>query len=148
VRLIPRPNPLKTFSGWSCTFGVAAVLALTGIARSELRSGHAPPRDAAPAPAVPAPEAPLRVTVSADGSVSVADEGRPVGLEDLPAHLAKAGGRPVELSVDPRAPAATVDAFLNRLRDAGASRCTLLVDRAALSEESTKAPEQTSPRSK
>ena len=76
----------------------------------------------------------MQVAVSADGSFTMMSNGKTVSLEDMTRQLASTGAaRMVEITVDPRASGAAVDAMLNRLRDAGVSRCTLVVDPAAAS---------------
>jgi hypothetical protein len=137
-------NRIKMFEGWPVTLGLAALLALTGVARWKLGFGQQPPRVAAPAPPSEALELPVRVAVSSDGSITVASEGKTVSLEDVAREIRASGAkRRVELSVDPNARGAIVDALLNGLREVGASQCTLLVDLAAAranSPESSREP--------
>ncbi len=88
-------------------------------------------------------ELPVRVAISSDGAITVGGDGKRAALEDVPGAVRGSGTkRRVELTIDPGARGATVDALLSRLRDAGVARCTLLVDLTAASasgRESSKA---------
>jgi biopolymer transport protein ExbD len=132
VRLIPSPHPACNAAPWSATLGLAALLAFTATAWWRLgvaaAGGDAPAAAPVTDASTPAPP-PLRLTVAADGSVSIA--GAAVKPEELASRVKPpAGATPtaLELAVDPRAPGAAVDDLLTRLRDAGVSRCTLVVD--------------------
>jgi biopolymer transport protein ExbD len=128
----PQPDSVNTFQGWPVTMGLAVLLALTGAARWKLGALQEPPR--ASAPVLPGQDAGrfVRVAVASDGSITVASDGKNITLDDLTLELrAPAKKTSVELSVDPRARGAAVDALLNRLRDSGVSQCTLLVDLAS-----------------
>jgi biopolymer transport protein ExbD len=134
LRLIPRPNPLKTCAGWPATLGLSILLVLTGVARWQIRALGYPPRAAVPAALRQTTGNPVQVAISADGSITAKSHGNTVALEELTRQLAGPGtNQMVEITVDPRARGAAVDALLNRLREAGQSRCTLLVDLASAS---------------
>jgi biopolymer transport protein ExbD len=125
--------PKRRNAGWLATAGLSVLLLLTAVARWQIRAGHFPPPAAPPATAPQqSPISAQAIIVSADGSIAAKSDGNTVKLEDMTHQLAAAGtGRSVEITVDPEAPGAAVDALLNRLRDAGVSRCTLLVGLAA-----------------
>jgi biopolymer transport protein ExbD len=132
VRFIPRPSSKTTFAGWPRAFSLAVLLILVGVARWQIRAGNHPPQEAAPVALKQQPGSPLRVAVSADGSVTVESNGKTVGFDEMARQLGGPGAKgTVELSIDARARAAAVDAALNRLRDAGVSRCSLRVEPAA-----------------
>jgi biopolymer transport protein ExbD len=132
VRFNRRQNSIRVFESAPVIFGLAVLLALTGIARWKLGSARAAPRAAAPAAPGQDAEHSVRVAISSDGSITMGGEGKEVALEDVTVAVRASGTKgKVELSVDPGARGATVDALLIRLRDAGVSQCTLLVDLAA-----------------
>jgi biopolymer transport protein ExbD len=125
-------NTIRVYKSAPVILGLAVLLALSGIARWKLGSEREPPRAAEPGAPVQEAEVPVRFAISSEGTITVGGDGKQVAIEDVPGAVAAAGTkRKVELSVDPGARGATVDALLNRLRDAGVSQCTLLVDLAA-----------------
>jgi biopolymer transport protein ExbD len=135
-----RKNRMRVFEAAPVILGLAVLLALAGIARWKLGSGREPSGAAAPAVPVQAAEDPVRVAISSEGVITVGGDGKPVALEDMPGAVRASGtNRRVELSIDRGARGATVDALLTRLREAGVTQCTLLVDLAAASASGTEA---------
>jgi biopolymer transport protein ExbD len=97
-------------------------------------SGAAP----APAPA-PGTAGPLRFMVSADGSIAV--EGAKIDVDAVAGRLAGLSpARSVEVVVDSHASGAAVDDLLARLRDAGVSSCTLVVDQTKVTVTTSARP--------
>jgi hypothetical protein len=137
LRLTPSSHPAGNAAPWSATLGLAALLAFTATAWWRLgvaaAGGDAPaPVANAPRPAevgapatLPASSVP-RLTIAADGSASIA--GAAVKPDELAARIKPAGAATLELAIDPRAPGAAVDDLLTRLREAGVTRCTLVVE--------------------
>ena len=132
MRFNRHQNSIRVFEDAPVILGLAVLLALAGVARWKLGFEREPPRAAEAAKPGHEAEVPVRLAISSDGAITVGGDGKHVALEDVPgAALASGTKRRVELSVDPGARGATVDALLTRLRDAGVARCTLLVDLAA-----------------
>jgi hypothetical protein len=130
VRPISHQYHAGTRAGWPSTLGLAAILVLTATAWWRLRAGPiAVDGDHTRSPA-PAAAARLHLKVRADGSITVGGEDTEVGLDALPARLTgpeAADG--VEVVVHPEAGGTMVDRLLIRLRDAGVSRCAMVIDR-------------------
>jgi hypothetical protein len=141
VRLLTRPQFSRTSAYWPATLGLAVILVLSAIAWWRLRAEPG----AAGGAAAPAPASgtggPLRFNVSADGSIAVDGESTTIGLDDVAGLVSGLStARPVELNVDPGTSGAAVDGLLGRLRDAGVSRCTLIVDRTKATVDTRAAP--------
>ena len=141
MRFNRHQNPIRVFEAAPVILGLAVLLALAAIALEAQLQPRAAPYGRATRPVQEA-EVPVRVAISSDGAITVGGDGKRVALEDVPGTVAASTKRRVELSIDPGARGATVDALLSRLRDAGVARCTLLVDLTAASasgRESSKA---------
>jgi hypothetical protein len=141
VRLMTRPQSSRITAPWPAALGLAVILVLSATAWWRLRAEPgATDGAAAPAPAS-GTGGPLRFTVAADGSISVEGESTTIGLDGVADRLSVLStARPVELIIDPGTSGAAVDGLLGRLRDAGVSRCTLIVDRTKATVDTRATP--------
>ena len=132
VQIVPadtasRTDPIKRRRGWRAIPGFAVLMFLVLAAQWQLWARVLSPRKAEPAAPAAAQDHRVHIAVSADGSITAKRDGDPVAFEDLTPQLRQpASDERIELDIDPRARGDAVDPLLVRLRDAGASRCTLL----------------------
>ena len=127
-----RTLPPSSFAGWTPAFGLAALLALTATSWWQIRAVPGTARNELPLARTPPAANHLRASVSADGGLTVDGENATVEPQALANRLSGSSpARPLDLSIDARATGEKVDKLLGRLRDAGVTRLSLLVDPTA-----------------
>ena len=145
MRLIPQYHDAGTPAHWPATLGLIAVLILAVTLWWQLRAGPILESGGESPRPDPAAANRLRFKVRADGTISAGDEDTEVGLGAVAARLTGLDTTgPVEIVVAPRATGAAVDKLLARLRDAGVTRCTLVIDRTEATLSPSSGPQSDS----